>query len=420
MQILGLTIKRNRATKQNPETTANQAEANPAETRAADSSYMQLIEGLQNNLMGTGANYGVTAAMSFAAVFRAVELRAETVASLPINIVNVTPNGRQINDADPLKYMLGARPNNTQTAFTFWQTLQIHTDLWGNGFALITRNNSGQPAQLTILMPWDTTVTVYDGKLWYNHKGTMYPQEDIIHIAGLGFDGVVGKSRIAMHRETVNGGLAASRTNAKFWENGAFFRGVLEMPGFLEKQGRAEKVSQDFANTWGGNNAWGVPVLHGGAKFTPIAMPHRDAQYIEGVKFTVEEVARIFNVPLHKLKSSEGANYAGNVEQMQIEWVTDTVRPLVKKYENELEVKLLPAMAAKRIHFNIDGLLRGDLKTRAEYYKNLFYIGALSPDEIRNYENLNSRPGGAEYFTPVNMYDAEQLELVKQQLAKNE
>lgn len=410
MQILGLTIKRNRANKN----------TQPPETRAADANYMQLVEGMQNQLMGTGTNYGPTAAMSFAAVFRAVELRAETVASLPISIVNITPNGRQINDADPLKYLLGKRPNNMQTAFTFWQTLQIHCDLWGNGFALIVRNASGQPTSLQIFEPWHTTVSTYDGELWYTYKGQTYNQADVIHIAGLGFDGVVGKSRIAMHRETVNGGLAASRTNAKFWENGAFFRGILEMPTFLDKQGRAEKISNDFINTWGHGNAWGVPVLHGGAKFTPIAMPHRDAQYIEGVRFTVEEVARIFNVPLHKLKSADGANYAGNVEQMQIEWVTDTVRPLVKKYENELEIKLLPQMAPKRIHFNIDGLLRGDLKTRSAYYKDMFFIGAMNPDEIRNHENLNNRPGGDQYFTPVNMYDAEQLELVKKQLAQNE
>lgn len=414
MRILGLNIARNRA---NSSTNSGSKH----HTRGLDSQYISLLESIKNGTTSTSTSFGIASSMSFAAVFRAAELRSETVASLPIQIIDINGNKRTINDADPLRYLLSTRPNTTMNAITFWQTFQLHVDLWGDGFAKIVRDGRANPIALQLQMPWETDVIESDGALFYKFKNerNLLFADDVIHVAGIGFDGVRGKSRIQMHRETVAGGLAATKTNTKFWENGAFFRGVLEMPGFLEKQGKAAQISADFVATWGGNNSWGVPVLHGGAKFTPISMPHRDAQYIEGIKFTVEEVARIFNVPLHKMKSSDGANYAGNVEQMQIEWVVDTVRPMVKRIENELEVKLLPKMAPKRIKFNIDALLRGDLKTRASYYKDLFFIGSLSPNEIRNHENMNDRVGGDEYFTPVNMVDAEQLKLTKDNL-KNE
>jgi HK97 family phage portal protein len=394
------------------------------EDRALSSEYISLLEQIKHGTYTGGANFGITKSMSFAAVFRAAELRSETIASLPIQIIDIQGENRVIRQASPLRYILNNRPNAKMQGLVFWQTFQLHVDLWGDGFALIQRDQNGNFTGLELKMPWETDVQEIDGELYYKFANTTdkryYLAEEVIHVPGIGFDGIRGKSRIALHRETVAGGLAATRTNAKFWENGAFFRGVLELPGGLRDKERAEKVQADFAATWGGGNNWGVPVLHSGSQFKPISMPHKDAQYIEGIRFTVEEVARIFNIPLHKMKTPDGANYAGNVEQMQIEWVVDTVRPMAKRIETELENKLLTPNQGTRIKYNLEGLLRGDLKTRSQYYRDLFYIGALNPDEIRAKENMNSREGGDQYFTPVNMYDSEQLELVKQNLQKNE
>lgn len=385
------------------------------ETRAADSNYFSFVDGLtQQGLTGLNQDQ----AMKFAAVYRAVSLRAETVASLPLEVYQITAEGIERNNNHPTFYPLHVQPNKTQSAFTFWETLSIQIDLWGNGYAKILRNGAGTFIGLELKNAWETTVNELEGELYYSFKDETdsgnYSAADVVHIPGLSFNGLVGKSKIHAHQTVIEGAIEATKTNAKFWKNGAFFRGVLKLAGVANNE-KAQQAANSFATQWGANGQWGTPVIDSTADFVPISMPHRDAQYIDSLKFSIEEVARIFNVPLSKLMHLDGAKFS-NYEQQQLDWVIDGVRPTVKRIEAELQRKLYARQEPAKVKFNLEGLLRGDLKTRSSFYKDLFFIGALSPNEIRKRENLNPRENGNEYFTPVNMYDSEQLALNKAKL----
>jgi HK97 family phage portal protein len=241
--------------------------------------------------------------------------------------------------------------------------------------------------------------------------GITLKREDVLHFKGLGFDGLVGYSPIAIARNAIGMAIAAENYGATFFANGANPSGVLEHP-----EGLGKESTLDIRETWNalyrGNGNHSIAVLDDGLKFKPITIPPDQAQFLETRKYQLGEIARIFGVPLHMIGDLERATFS-NIEHQSIEFVTRTINPWVKRLEQCMDLALLTPAERKvySIRFNLDAMLRGDYKTRMEGYKIGRQNGWLSANDIRDLEHMNPIPadeGGDKYFVNANMVELKQ------------
>ena len=368
-----------------------------------------------------GVNVSGDSAMNFSAVFNAVQIIAGSIASLPLVLYKrVGPDGKERYTSHPLYDVLHNLPNPEMTSYTFRETLQSHLLLYGNCFAEIIRDTTGRVVQL---WPWNPlrveVKRAEDGKIFYvienGTSKTTRAAQDILHIPGLGFDGRVGYSVVTKARESLGLGLAMEEFQARFYGQGTNLGGVVQHPGRLsdEAHNRLKKdVNEKYAGLGGSHK---VMVLEEGMKYERIGMPLEDAQFLESRVFAIGDVARWFNLPPHKLKELSKATFS-NIEQQQIEFVQDTMRPWAVRWEQHLAWKLLSEEERRALfaEFSLDGLLRGDTKSRMEAYSLMRNMGAINADEIRAKENLKPIGGraGSLYWKPLNMGDASKKEEV--------
>ena len=304
------------------------------------------------------------------------------------------------------------------TSFVFRETLMTHLLLWGNAYAQIIRNGKGEVIALYPLMPDRMRVDRDEyGRLYYEYqistddarinKGStvqLSPSE-VLHIPGLGFDGLVGYSPIAMAKNAIGLAIAAEEYGSKFYANGAAPSGVLEHPGTLKDP---SKVRDSWSQTFGGSaNSHKVAVLEEGMKYTPISISPNEAQFLETRKFQINEIARIFRVPPHMVGDLEKSSFS-NIEQQSLEFVKYTLDPWVTRWEQNMTRSLLTAEEKKKyfIKFNVDGLLRGDYQSRMNGYATARQNGWMSANDIRELENLDRIPtelGGDLYLINGNM-----------------
>ena len=342
------------------------------------------------------------------AVWAAVRLLSETISSLPLNVYRREADGsKSIDEKNPLNKLLSIAPNSKYTSFTWRNTLMNSLLLWGNAYCLITRNGGGRPIGLEILDPEKITpVLGDDNELYYKTKDKeTYNSMEILHIVGLSFNGLVGKSPIQCNKEAVGFGLATQQFGSNFFK-GANLSGVLEHPGILTDDA-ANRLRQSWANRYSGlNNSHSTAVLENGTKFKPIAMPLADAAFVESRNFSVAEIARIFRVPPHLIGDLSRSTYS-NIEQQSLEFAKYSLTPYLINWEQELNRKLLSSkeQSTHFCKFRTTELLRGDVNSRADYYTKLFNIGALSPNDIRKMEDMNKieDAGADNYFVPLNL-----------------
>ena len=320
----------------------------------------------------------------------------------------------------PLYFLLHDEPNPEMTSFIFRETLMTHLLLWGNAYAQIIRNGKGEIIGLYPLMPDRMTVDRdEEGRLYYeymtstddapiNEKTTVkLPPSEVLHIPGLGFDGLVGYSPIAMAKNAIGMAIACEEYGAKFFANGAQPSGVLEHPGTIKDPSR---VRESWQNTFGGSqNANKVAVLEEGMKYTPISISPEQAQFLETRKFQIDEIARIFRVPPHMVGDLEKSSFS-NIEQQSLEFVKYTLDPWVSRWEQSMMRSLLTAEEKKQyfVKFNVDGLLRGDYASRMSGYAVGIQNGFMSPNDVRSLENMDLIPdelGGNRYMCNGNMVD---------------
>lgn len=339
-------------------------------------------------------------------VWAAVRLLSETISSLPLNVYRKDKDGsKYIDENNPLNNILSTAPNSKYTSFTWRNTLMNSLLLWGNAYCLITRNGAGRPISLDIIDAEKTTPLIGDdGELYYKVKdlGT-YASMEMIHIVGLSFDGLVGKSPIQVNKEAVGFGLATQQYGSNFFK-GANLAGVLEHPGVLTDDA-ANRLRTSWANRYGGlQNSHSTAVLENGTKFKPIAMPLADSAFIESRNFSVAEVARIFRCPPHMIGDLSRSTYS-NIEQQSLEFAKYSLTPYLVNWEQELNRKLLSTkeQSTHFCKFRTNELLRGDVNSRADYYRKLFEVGALSPNEIRSMEDMNRIENGDDHFVPLNL-----------------
>lgn len=227
----------------------------------------------------------------------------------------------------------------------------------------------------------------------------------MLHIPGLGFDGLVGYSPIAMAKNAIGMAIACEEYGAKFFANGAAPGGVLEHPGTIKDP---QRVRESWQSTFGGSgNANKIAVLEEGMKYTPIGISPEQAQFLETRKFQINEIARIFRVPPHMVGDLEKSSFS-NIEQQSLEFVKYTLDPWVIRWEQSIQRSLLSSdeKAAYFVKFNLEGLLRGDYQSRMNGYAIGRQNGWMSANDIRELENLDRIPaedGGDLYLINGNM-----------------
>ena len=353
----------------------------------------------------SGKNVNERTAMQTTAVYSCVRILAETIASLPLQLYEHTDSGKEKAVTHQLYNIIHTEPNPEMTSFVFRETLMSHLLLWGNAYAQIIRDGRGRVLYLYPLMPDKLIVDrAENGELYYEYhsnKGSVIlSKEDVLHIPGLGFDGIVGYSPIAMAKNAIGMAIATEEYGASFFANGANPGGVLEHPGVVKDPTR---VRESWNTVYqGSNNAHRIAVLEEGMKFTSIGIPPEQAQFLETRKFQINEIARIFRVPPHMVGDLEKSSFS-NIEQQSLEFVKYTLDPWVIRWEMAMQKALLSTNEKKKyfIKFNVDGLLRGDYASRMLGYATGRQNGWLSANDIRELENLNKIPnelGGDRYL----------------------
>ena len=351
-------------------------------------------------------------AMQTSAVYACVRILAESVAGLPLHVYERTANGsKSTKPSHPLYRLLHDEPNREMTSFVFRETLMSHLLLWGNAYAQIIRDGRGFPIALYPLLPDRMAVDRNEsGELVYTYqsdKGQVkLRRENVLHIPGLGFDGLIGYSPIAMAKNAVGLALATEDYGAAFFANGANPGGVLEHPGVIKPE-QADRLRESWQSQFGGANAHKVAVLEEGLKFHQMSIPPEQAQFLETRKFQINEIARIFRVPPHMVGDLEKSSFS-NIEQQSLEFVKYTLDPWVVRWEQSLQqALLLPSEKATIfIKFNLDGLLRGDYQSRMQGYSTGIQNGFMSVNDVRGLEDMNlltAEEGGDLHFVNGNM-----------------
>ena len=370
---------------------------------------------------GTTSGKAVTerSAMQMTAVYSCVRILAEAIAGLPLHLYRYRDDGGKEKAIDhPLYLLLHDEPNPEMSSFVFRETLMTHLLLWGNAYAQIIRNGKGEVVTLYPLMPNKMSVDRdADGHLYYTYQrsneeapiaeGTkvVLSPKDVLHIPGLGFDGLVGYSPIAMAKNAIGLAIATEEYGSKFFANGATPSGILEYPGTVKDP---EKVRDSWTRGFSGSgNAHKVAVLEEGMKYTPISISPEQAQFLETRKFQINEIARIFRVPPHMVGDLDKSSFS-NIEQQSLEFVKYTLDPWVVRWEQSIQRTLLQDEEKPQyfVKFNLEGLLRGDYQSRMNGYATARQNGWMSANDIRELENLDRIPpesGGDLYLINGNM-----------------
>ena len=382
--------------------------------RTAGSSYTFFMGGTTS-----GKTVTERTAMQMTAVYSCVRILAEAVAGLPLHLYKYTQNGGKEKAIDhPLYRLLHDEPNPEMSSFVFRETLMTHLLLWGNAYAQVIRNGKNEVIALYPLMPNKMSVDRdSNGQLYYSYyrgadeairdtqNTVILKPSDVLHIPGLGFDGLVGYSPIAMAKNAIGMAIACEECGAKFFAIGAAPSGVLEHPGTIKDPSRVRDAWQ--SQFGGSSNSGKVAVLEEGRKYTPISISPEQAQFLETRKFQINEIARIFRVPPHMVGDLEKSSFS-NIEQQSLEFVKYTLDPWVIRWEQSIQRALLShdEKAVYFAKFNLEGLLRGDYQSRMNGYAIGRQNGWMSANDIRELENLDRIPaeeGGDLYLINGNM-----------------
>jgi HK97 family phage portal protein len=385
--------------------------------RARDKPQNALGGGVSFPMGGTisGQLVNERTAMTVTAVYACVRILSEAIASLPLHVYRYRPDGGKEHYIDhPLYFLLHDEANPEMTSFVWRETMMAHILLHGNAFSQIIRDGNGQVLTLHPLLPNRMTVDRdAAGRLVYEYRkdsGQPVPlrREDVLHIPGLGFDGLVGYSPIAMAKNAVGLALATEEFGATFFSNGANPGGVLESPGVISDP---ERLKESWHSQFSGSRAHSIAVLEEGLKFHTIGIPPEQAQFLESRKFQLTEIARIFRVPPSMIADLDRATFS-NIEHLSLDFVKFTLGPWVARWEACLrQALLLPG--EKRgvfIKFNLDGLLRGSYKERMDGYAVGIQNGFFSINDVRALEDMNPAPGGDIYRANGNMRSLESLD----------
>ena len=345
-------------------------------------------------------------ALTLTAVWCAIRLLAESVSSLPISVFTKQANGDKLEDTkSPIYNLVKFKPNYYQNKITFFEFIMLSICTEGNSYVQIVRNNSGTPVQLICLDPSNVTVVVNNNELFYQvDGGAVLDSSDMLHFKTITDDGVTGLSPIDQCAKALNWGVSLEEFGSTFFSNGAKPSSILQTDRALSDTA-LQRLKTSFNSNYGKlKNSNSTIVLEEGLTFKPISISPEQAQFLSSRQFSIEEVARIFNVPPHMLKDLSKSSF-NNIEMQSQEFVTYTLMPYITRIEEEMNLKLFRTneLGKTFVEFNVNGLLRGDVKSRTEAYKTAITNGYMSINEVRQKENMNSIEGGDKHFMQMNM-----------------
>jgi HK97 family phage portal protein len=377
----------------------------PSQSISTDGWISSFFSGAEKTFAGTSVNEQI--ALQVTAVYRAIALISDAVAGLPIDVIQRVGDRREERPDHPVAALL-RRPNDLMTSVDLRCAEQTHALQYGNAYVDIQRNQGGDPIALWPLLPDRTRAvgvkepngerviayeTVVDG------DRLVVDPKDVAHIHGLSFDGIRGYSPLQLARQAVGLALGLEEFGSKFFGNDAKSGGLLEHPGRLSDKAR-ENLSKSMGVQGGLSNAHRVKVLEEGMKFNATTIAPEDSQFLLTRSFQVEEIARLYGVPLHMLQSqAKSTSWGSGIAQMSLGFLIYTIAPWLVRWEQELERKLLTEAELDGgfyLKFNVNALLRADAATRASFYAAALNkaTGWLARDEVRALEDLN--PDGIE------------------------
>jgi HK97 family phage portal protein len=349
-----------------------------------------------------GESVSSTNAPKVATVYACVNLIADTIASLPFRLMRETEEGT-VYVPGLIDDLVRRAPNGDYNSYTFRKAMLTQLLLRGNAYVLpIREGNSLSGFELvdTDLVEVDTTdgVLRYQVHLTNGVKLRLKPSQ-IIHLKLWTLDGIQGVSPITYARETIGTSMAATKHLGSFYGRGATPKGILQIQGTIRDADRIRQIGQQFDARYAGENSGGTAVLTEGAEYKPVAMSMRESQFLETLRFGVEEICRLYKVPPHKVGHMEGAGYSNSIEAQNAQFLTDCIRPLIELIEMEFTNKVLNGNR----HFNLDmrALMRGDIMTQVQRNVSYWNIGVISANEIRKEEGLPPIEGGDEFYTPM-------------------
>ncbi len=358
-------------------------------------------------------------ALTLSAVYACNRVLAESLAQLPIALMKRTGEKIEVADKRPEHTLVSVSPSDLYTSYTFRATGQFHLGMRGNFYARIFRDGRGGAREMKILHPTQVQPFFYNSKLFYRvspnyamgdtvTKTEVLTPDDILHVPALSSDGIIGRSPIAVLRETIGIGLSNRDFLSQVHQSGGRLRGIIKH----DKKATKEQVAELRENFKDPINNGEFPVLQDGWQFQTVSLTPAESEFINTAKLTVQDIYRAYRVQPHMIGDLERATFS-NIEQQSLEFVKYTMLPWIKNWESELNRKLLP-VDIRNTHyfrFNVDGMLRGDLLSRYRAYAIGRQWGFISADEIREMESKNPLPDGQGkiYLTPLNMATADDL-----------
>lgn len=355
-------------------------------------------------------------AMTLAEWWACVSVISRTVASLPWGVFERTPQGRRPVD-NQVAWLLNNQPNAEMTAFSFREALVAHVLNWGNGYAEIQRDLSGRATALWLMTP-DRVEPERDeaGNIVYRVSAEDATErtltaDSVFHLHGLGFDGLCGYSPVRMASRSIGVGIAQDVFAQSFYANGTVMGSLIEMPASMNPQQIADAEAYYNKSHRGPEKAFKVKVSPAGTKVHPMGMPMTDAQFVESRQMSITMAARWLGVPPHKIADLTRSTN-NNIEHQGIEFVTDAIVPWALRLEQEANVKLFGQRAQGRVYTKllVNALMRGDAKSRAEFYRTMTQIGAMSINEVRELEDMNSiGDAGDQHLVQLNQTTLEHL-----------
>ncbi|QEX18507.1 portal protein [Hypericibacter terrae] len=371
----------------------------------------------QSSMTASGVSVTPDSAMRVTAVYRCVKVLAETLATMPLLIWERNDNGKRRAIEHPLYPLLHGKPNERQTAFEFIEMMAAHTVLRGDSFARIIERGDGATAALIPLHPDRVQpVPMDDGKISYKYRDqnnvtVTLQSREVLRLPGLSLDGGVNAlSPIGYHRETVGLSVAAREYLARFYSNNAAPKFGIKLAPILKEDAKTALIESWEKRHRGVENQHKLAIFDGGMEPFQLGLSNDDAQYLELQQFSVTDICRIFGVPPHKVMDLSKATFS-NIEHQALEFVTDTVLPWVRRFEDRLNLSLLspPDQARFFIGFEMKGLLRGDSAARAALYDVLFRTASISPNQIAAAEDMDGYEGGDTRYIPLTMAPADKI-----------
>ena len=384
------------------------------------------LRGDDHPLINGSQQIDTYSAMKYTAFFACVKVLSETLAGMPAMLYRKKADGDRESRNDLAIYdILHNAPNEEMSPFNFKEACMVSLNTGGNAVCEKLVNKYGD---LVGLYPYHWSMVNIDreietGKLVYKiRSGTKEKTLDrsqVFHIPGLSFDGVVGLSPVSYAASAIRLGLSYEQFGVNFYKNGANASGVFSFPASLSEPA-FQRLKEDLAKNYTGLVNTGKPILlEEGGDFKQLTIKPADAQFIESKKFQIEDIARIFRVPLHLIQNLDRATN-NNIEHQSLEFVMYTMIPWFKRWEENINMQLLTPLERKAgfyVEFKIDTLLRGDAKSRAEAYAAGRQWGWLSVNDIRKLENMSPIENGDIYLQPLNMGEAGKIQHEDQQKA---